>query len=236
MKILVIPVACAASLFAQIPDGFTPLFNGTDTTGWHVSKTNHHGTTPEHRVIAGGVLTGTQNPHGSGGILLTDRKYKNFEISLDVWPDWGCDGGLFLRSSEKGEAYQVMLDYLEGGSMGGVYGERLQNVKAQRDNGYEKVWKRETWNNVRARIEGNPPHIQVWINGTKVTDFTDTANHAADGAEDGHIALQMHRSNKLTPRWVDGGFHRWRNIGIKILPYPVKPAPATSEPCVPWTE
>ena len=44
-------------------------------------------------------------------------------------PDYllvGCDGGLFLRSNEKGQAYQVMLDYLEGGSVGGVYGERLE--------------------------------------------------------------------------------------------------------------
>ena len=31
---------------------------------------------------------------------------------MEVKPDWGCDSGLFLRSSESGEAYQVTLDYL----------------------------------------------------------------------------------------------------------------------------
>ena len=42
------------------------------------------------------------------------------EITLEINPDWGCDGGLFLRSTEKGEAYQVLLDYLEGGIIGGI--------------------------------------------------------------------------------------------------------------------
>ena len=37
----------------KIPEGFTPIFNGVDLTGWHVSKTNHHGTTPEFRVVHG---------------------------------------------------------------------------------------------------------------------------------------------------------------------------------------
>ena len=82
---------------------------------------------PLFRVLDG-ILLGTQDPPGKGGILLTDKKYKNVEVFLEVKPDWGCDGGLFLRSSEAGEAYQVMLDYLPGGNMGGVYGERLSRA------------------------------------------------------------------------------------------------------------
>jgi hypothetical protein len=89
-----------------IPDGFTPIFNGKDLTGWHVSKTNHHGTTPDYRVLHG-VIVGTQSPRGKGGILLTDKKYKNVEVYMEIKPDWGCDSGLFLRSNEKGDAYQV---------------------------------------------------------------------------------------------------------------------------------
>src|SRR5512145_1425311 len=112
----------------KIPEGFTPIFNGKDLTGWHVSKTNHHGTTPDYKVVHG-VIVGTQNPRGKGGILLTDKKYKNFEVYMEIKPDWGCDSGLFLRSSEAGEAYQVTLDYLPGGTMGGIYGERLTGVK-----------------------------------------------------------------------------------------------------------
>ena len=111
----------------NVPDGFTPIFNGKDLTGWHVSKTNHHGTTPEYRVV-NGVIVGTQNPSGKGGILLTDKKYKNVEVYMEVKPDWGCDSGLFLRSNEAGNAYQVTLDYLAGGRMGGIYGEGLKGL------------------------------------------------------------------------------------------------------------
>jgi Domain of Unknown Function (DUF1080) len=219
----------------KIPEGFTPIFNGKDLSGWHVSKTNHHGTTPDYRVLHG-LIVGTQNPRGKGGILLTDRKYKNFEVYIEIKPDWGCDSGLFLRSSEAGEAYQVTLDYLQGGGMGGIYGERLKGVgggrgasttltpeqraeqSRQRAAVWQKAWKREAWNSVRARIEGDVPHITVWINDQLVTDFTDTENHAANGATDGMIAIQMHYTDEKTPRWVDGGFWRWRVIAVKELP------------------
>ncbi len=78
-----------------------------------------------------GVVTATQDRPGNGGILLTDKRYRDFEVSLEVNPDWGCDGGLFLRSNEEGDAYQVMIDYLEGGSVGGIYGEGLSGVTTQ---------------------------------------------------------------------------------------------------------
>ncbi|MCG6922735.1 MAG: DUF1080 domain-containing protein, partial [Acidobacteria bacterium] len=76
----------------------------------------------------------------------------------------------------------------------------------------------EDWNSVRARIEGEVPHITVWINGEKVTDWTDTANHAKDGATEGMLAIQMHFTNEQVNRWVSGGFWRWRNIAVKELP------------------
>src|SRR3954449_1533443 len=110
-----------------VPEGFTPLFNGESLAGWHVSKTNHHGTTPDYHVLHG-LIVATQSPLGRGGILLTDKKYKNVEVYMEVKPDYGCDSGLFFRSNEAGDAYQVTMDYLPGGSIGGIYGEGLQGV------------------------------------------------------------------------------------------------------------
>jgi hypothetical protein len=214
---IVISVVLAAAFqqmaHSEVPEGFAPIFNGKDLSGWHISKTNHHGTTPTWKV-ENGVLMGSQNPPGEGGILLTDRKYRNFEVYIELMPDFGCDGGLFLRSSEKGEAYQVLLDYLEKGNIGGVYGEKLEGVKAEPAKDYPKVWKKGQWNSIRARIEGDVPHIQVWMNGRKITDWTDTANHAAGGATEGMIAVQVHRG---AGRWK-GQFHRFRVIAVKELP------------------
>jgi hypothetical protein len=239
-----------------VPEGFTAIFNGRDLTGWHISTTNHHGTTPAYRVVHG-MIVGTQNPLGQGGILLTDRKYRNLELYVEVKPDYGCDSGLFFRSSEAGEAYQVTMDYLPGGGMGGIYGERLTGVGGrgnapgtgrgaaattppvppatpppppvvggiplgsttpQGTAAWMKAWKREDWNAVRVRFVGEAPHITVWINDQQITDFTDTANHAAGGITEGPIAIQVHGGN----RWVPGGLWRWRTIAVKELPADAK--------------
>jgi hypothetical protein len=215
----------------KIPIGFTPIFNGKDLTGWHISKTNHHGTTPDYHVLHG-VVIGTQQPLGKGGILLTDKKYKNVEVYMEVKPDWGCDSGLFFWTDEDGGGYQVMLDYLPGGTMvAGIYGERLtgvnmngpawesltseqrQEIQAKRTENWQKAWKREQWNAVRARIEGNPPRITTWLNDEIMFQGTDTANHATNGATEGSIAIQVH----MGERWRPAGLWRWRVIAVKEL-------------------
>lgn len=208
----------------MLPEGFTPLFNGRDLDGWHISETNHHGNTKGWRV-ENGVILATQIPDGNGGILLTNRRYRNFEVYVEINPDYGCDGGLFLRSTEKGEAYQVLIDYLDGGAVGGIYGERLPELNRPEATGYgQKVnrnWRLQfldgQWNALRARIEGDVPRIQTWLNGPPLVDWTDTVNHLPGGAVDGMIALQVHLSNKTGNRWKQGGVHRYRNIGVKEL-------------------
>jgi hypothetical protein len=203
----------------EVPPGFSRIFNSTDLKGWHISEVNHHGNS-HGWTVENGVLLATQDRPGNGGILLTDRRFRNFEVYLEINPDWGCDGGLFLRANEKGQAYQVMIDYLPNGSVGGIYGEGLGDMGSEgrekrTAQGWEKVWRKGDWNSLRARIEGDIPHIQVWINDVRLVDWTDTVNHAIDGAVDGMIALQMHFTNKDTPRWTPGGFHRFRNIAVR---------------------
>jgi len=220
------------------PDGFTSIFNGKDLSGWHVSTTARHGVQPDFHV-AHGIILGTQRPLGSGGLLLTDRKYRDFELSMEVKPDWGCDSGIFFRTTESGAAYQITMDYLPGGSMGRFIGEggiqfgagrgaapgggRAAAAAAppapppsasQSNDAGMKVWKRDDWNAVRVRIEGEVPHATVWINDVQVSDATDTENHALNGMVEGPIAIQIHGGGA---RWQPGGFWRWRNIGIREL-------------------
>ena len=61
----------------QIPAGFTPIFDGKSTQGWHWSHTAHHGMTAQ-AVIEDGALMLKPHPFGQGGILLTDKTYKDF--------------------------------------------------------------------------------------------------------------------------------------------------------------
>jgi len=205
-------VVLALLLALAIPVGFAPIFNGRDLSGWHIGQTNHHGKTKSWRV-ENGVIVGSQNPVGEGGILLTNQKYQDFEVYLEINPDFGCDGGLFLRSSEAGEAYQVMIDYLDGGSVGGIYGEGLTGVTGTASESWTQHWRKGEWNSLRVRIEGGVPHITVWLNGAKITDWKDTANHAANEATEGMIALQVHGGK----RWAPNGQHRFRNIAVRRL-------------------
>jgi hypothetical protein len=211
----------------QIPEGFTPLFNGKDLSGWHVSKTARHGHSPEFRVVHG-VLVGTQHPYAQGGMLVTDKKYRNFELTLEAKPDWGCDSGIFFRTTETGAAYQITMDYLGNGNgnIGRLIGEGGISLTAGRGAGAgggaqgapgpaSQAWKREDWNVIRLRVEGVAPKVSVWINNQPVNEQQDSANHAPEGMVEGAIALQVHGG---TERWVPGGFWRWRNLGIKELP------------------
>ena len=110
---------------AQSADGYIPLFDGKTLTGWHKNPQKiGHGTGGLWRVEDGAIL-GEQDPPGSGngGILLTDRKFGDFELVLEMKPDWGIDSGLFLRSNDQGQCVQVMVDYHEAGNVGHLYGE-----------------------------------------------------------------------------------------------------------------
>ena len=57
---------------AKTPEGFTPIFNGKDLSGWHISKTNHHGETQGWKVDRD-AITGTQDKPGHGGILPGEK-------------------------------------------------------------------------------------------------------------------------------------------------------------------
>ena len=101
------------------------LFDGKTLKGWHTNPERiGHGTGGIWRA-EGGAITGEQDPPGSGngGILLTDKKFGNFELMIDMNPDWGVCSGLFLRSNDKGQCLQMMVDYHDAGNIGHLYGE-----------------------------------------------------------------------------------------------------------------
>src|SRR5690349_2566484 len=126
--VLILLISAVLSSIAQdsIPKGFTPIFNGKDLSGWHISRTSHQGTTPDCS-IENGVVVIKEHPYGQGGILLSDKKYKSFELYLEVKVDSFCNSGIFLRSTESGQAYQVEL--AEPGGTGALLGEMLRVSK-----------------------------------------------------------------------------------------------------------
>ena len=56
---------------AAAETGFVPLFNGKDTTGWHLRRKDGHNSW----TIENGVLKNTVKPGEHGTDLVTDQKY-----------------------------------------------------------------------------------------------------------------------------------------------------------------
>jgi hypothetical protein len=70
-------------------------------------------------------------------------------------------------------------------------------------------WRHGQWNELRARIVGNPPTITTWINGVKFMEWADREKRHPDT---GGIALQVHGGGDFTKQFV-----RYRNIRVKEL-------------------
>ncbi len=203
------------------------------------AKSGHSGTTKNTSggrwVVENGAITGSQDVPGNGGLIVTDQTYGDFEVALEMNNDFGPDSGLFLRSTEDGKAWQAMIDYHSGGNLMGIYGEGLGGVPHVRNYNFaDKVteieakntgeppvalpvrpeswsyfWRAGVWNELRARIEGNPPHITTWINGVKIMEWQEKeVRHQ----EKGGIALQVHGGGDFTKQFV-----RYRNIRVKDL-------------------
>lgn len=110
--------------------GFRWIFNGKDLAGWHKNPEKiGHGTGGSWTIVEG-AITGEQDPPGSGngGIVLSDETYGDFEVMFETNPDWGPDSGFFMRSTEKGQCYQMMVDYHDNGNVGEIYREGLDGV------------------------------------------------------------------------------------------------------------
>ena len=228
---------CLALSPAFAGDGdWQVIFDGKSLDGWHVSTKTGHSRTSNHEsggswVVRDGAIDGSQDRPGNGGIIITDASYADFEVKLEMNNDFGLDSGLFLRSTEEGKCYQATIDYHGTGDLMGIYGEGLggrPNVYCfSFDGAVDKIkavsapvelpvlpeswphfWRAGEWNELRARIVGNPPTITTWINGVKFMEWSDREKRLPDA---GGIALQIH----------GGGDHkehvRYRNIQVRMI-------------------
>lgn len=238
-QLLALSTVVVISLPLLAVDGFVPIFDGASLKGWHPSARTGHSRASQNQsagkwVVQNGAIIGSQDIPGNGGIILTDKQYSDFEVIVEMNNDFGPDSGLFLRSTEDGKAWQAMIDYHRGGNLMGLYGEGLQAKPSVRNytfgnspdiitvvtnspvplpvlpESWKHFWRHGQWNEFRARIEGNPPHITTWINGVKFMDWQEKEiRHPAKGA----IALQVHGGGNFTNQFV-----RYRNVQVKELP------------------
>lgn len=208
LLIIYVTVTCSAkqSSHKQILEEFVSLFDGKTLSGWR-KLTEYSGNAGMWKVINGAIV-GDQYPEGEGGLLVTEYMYSDFELYTEVKADYPIDSGLFLRVQPSVLSYQITIDYRPDGEIGAIYcplgGGFLKHVPQGVD-----LWKKDDYNSVMARIEGQPPRIQAWINNTLVVDYQDSlVNDEYRVPETGFIGIQIHpgkswgKSNKVYFRCI----------------------------------
>lgn len=197
-----IPLIAALSLLVTdalaAEDGFVPLFNGKDTSGWHLRRKDGHNSWS----IEKGILKNTVNKGEHGTDLVTDKKFWNFTVRYEFQVPDGSNSGFYLRGRHE---IQILGDYKSGktskGGNGAIYNHTAPSEFASKPGG--------EWQTVEATIIGNK--ITVTLNGKKIHDNVEC--NKATGSE---------IDNKVTepgPIFLQGdhGTVWFRNMRIKEL-------------------
>ncbi|WP_146526708.1 3-keto-disaccharide hydrolase [Novipirellula artificiosorum] len=225
---------------ARATDGFVPIFNGIDLSGWRVPEGDNG-----HWGVIGQVIDYDALSESTGDKnLWTSREYKNFELVVDwrikatpynnprvyeLLPDGSealgpdgkpvpqtlpdSDSGIFLRGEGK---YQVNIWCWPAGS-GEMYGVRRDpSMPQQTRAGVTPLMKADhpigTWN--RFEITVKEDTVRIVLNGKEVIPTVKIPGMP----DSGPIALQ-HHGNQREGQWVSPpALVQFRNLFIRELP------------------
>ena len=186
---------------------WTQLFDGKTLAGWEPKAV--HGGRGGLWEVRDRALVGNQDTDHRGGLLGTLCKHGDAEVALEFRSDFPADSGLFLRTAPNGNGYQVTLDNKADGFIGSLYVPSSGFVAQDPD--WKKKYRPHEWNHLRARITGQPPRVQVWLNGKQTVDFQDTRKRLP---REGYLGLQVHGG---AGSWGKDSRIRFRNIRIRSL-------------------
>jgi len=156
------PAEANQLLAAQNAEGFNPLFNGKDLTGWT-------GAVENYEVIDGAIACKA----GKGGNLFAEEEQEDFAFRFEFKVPPGGNNGVAIRAPKEGdtawEAFELQIlddtaDQYKGLKPYQFHGSIYGLVPAKRGH-LRPVGE---WNFQEVICKG--PHIQVILNGTKIVD------------------------------------------------------------------
>ena len=195
-------------------EGYISLFNGENLDGWH--GFNKTGEVENWKIENGAMVCLGAAPDASGGDLVSDREFENFELLWEWKVTKEANSGLMYHVVESdkypapyetGPEYQMIDDVNfpdaleESQKAGADYGMYPANAD-------KKLMPVGEWNS--SKIIFNKGHVEHWLNGEKILEFEawsdDWNKRKAEGkwkdfpdygmAKKGRIALQDH-GNKV---------------------------------------
>lgn len=191
-------VALLFALIANASYAQKKLFNGKDLKGWTVAGT-------EKWYVEKGELICESGPDKQYGYLVSDKSFKNFDLTVEFKQESNGNSGVFFHSSIEGTkiaGWQAEVAPLNHDT-GGIYESYGRGWLIKPEAEKQSVLKEGDWNSLRVLMQGNK--VTTWLNGVQMVELVDEKI----GAADGKIALQIH----------DGGGVkvRWRKVEIKEL-------------------
>lgn len=224
IRFVLLSTLVMGSLLALTPpvkkDKWTTLFDGKSITGWH----SYH----KDAVVGWNIEDGTLTPDGTGGDLVTNREYENFDLEFEFKIPTGSNSGVVYKIIDNPD---IKTTYMSGPEFQIIddtgYKIKLNAVQLTGAN-YDMIPPPSPspakpageWN--KGRIIVNKNHIEHILNGKQVVAYdygTDawkamvakskfaTWPYATPHAA-GKIALQNHSADEKV--W-------FRNIRIQEL-------------------
>ncbi|MBM4030253.1 MAG: DUF1080 domain-containing protein [Planctomycetes bacterium] len=193
-------VLVAPAFAAEAEEGFVPIFNGKDLTGWEGDA--------KLWVVEDGVLIGRSPGIKYNDFLATTKSYGDFVLRLQVkLVENKGNSGVQFRSkrvpppSHEVSGYQADIAV---GWWGKLYDEARRNkvLAGPKDEDLKKALKPGDWNDYEVEAIGNK--VKLAINGVTTVDYTEADEKIA---REGIIAVQIHSGGPMEVQF--------RNLRIK---------------------
>jgi len=186
-------LASAATAGTSAPEGFVPLFNGQDLSGWHTDPSK-----PGNWRVEKGVLIGSG---AKVSYLYSDRyNFQDFHLRVEARMNAGGNSGVYFRAKTGVLGYQsdiINPDETTARKTGTLTDEHEVLVTF-----LEPVAPPNQWFTMDVIAEGN--HIVIQVNGKTTADYTDEKRRYTSG----RIALQQARPQTVV---------EFRKVEIKEL-------------------
>ena len=205
----VLAFLAAAGDPAIVPDRVTPLFNGTDLSGWEadVPARDADEGAPDSFIVRGGMLVSLGKPPGH---LVTKKTYRDYRLEVEYrFPGEGGNCGVLVHSSTPRALYKMFPQSIEVQMNSGDAGDfwciqediKVPDMEARRPRKDGQKWGGAEgdarrvlnltdgsekplgeWNTMAVEARGRS--VTVWVNGDLVNDGFDST------ADRGKIAIQ----------------------------------------------
>jgi Domain of Unknown Function (DUF1080) len=197
-------------------DGWILLFDGKSLDGWKTSS---------GQVSKAPVEEGSINPHGCGGyMMIPEKTWGDFVLSLDFKISKGCNSGIFIRTFPltprpgKDVGFNGIEVAIDDTTTAGYHDTgALYDLVTPSRNAMRPVGE---WNHIAITCDG--PKLSVALNGETVTrmdlDEWTTQNRRPDGSEHKFdVAYKDHPRSGYIGLQDHGSACWYKNIKIKPL-------------------